>query len=1145
MILKEGRNQYKVDAICLRNCILTAIFIILSSSIYAKKKAPFFKHISVEDGLSNTNITCMLQDSEGFLWFGTEDGLNKFDGNSFTVYSGNVGTPSFSGNYIFDIIEDSDKDLWIATTYGLNIYKRKAGTFTSYLPAKNNADSISDEIIRSGIEDHNGILWFGTKSGKINIFNKKEKKFSIFNCSKGSPFNKDKSSIADLLEDDEGNIWVLYVVGNSIDIINNERDSTFSIDLATNDPADKTPIAQRSIIEDREHSFWVGTMGSGLLKITKSDGKYAIERFHNDPQNPHSIAGNRILSLWKDTKSGIWLGIENTGLTYLNPTEKIFTNFTSEIINTGSIANNSVWSIFQDNENGLWVGTYSSGINYWNSASKKFNLVRSNPLNKNGLSNNIVTSFFDDSNGTFWVGTSVGGLNKYDQSKGTFSCFNTQNSTLKSNAIKAIFEDSKKNLWVGTYGGGIYLHNKKNNAFINFNSKNTNLIGDNFSTIAEDKNGVVWFGSYWGNGGLCRYNEKKNDFDCFTTKNSEISDNTIFKILPGRDGNLWLATQKGLCKFNPEKTEFTTYNHNPNDTNTVSHPNIHSIIEGRDSLLWVVTAHGLNSFYPKTGKFRRYLKNNSHLPDNFMFAIEKDEMGNLWISSKTGLSKFNPKSGKVVDYTVADGLQGKEYLKASSYLSPKGILYFGGTNGYNYFDPKQIKDDTIVPRLFFTNLRIFNNIVHPGTINSPLENRNINYLDTIKLSYNQSVFTIEYTALNFTYPDKTKYAYVLEGFEKEWNYVGTQKSATYTNLDPGKYTFKVKLPFSNGVMNETGISMVIIITPPFYETWWFRLIALSAIIGSIIGIYYLRVNNIEKRNKELEEKVIERTQEIIRKNNLLRIQSDELLKTNSLLAGRQEQILEQSKELKAQKESLLIQRDELTEANSVKDRLFSIIAHDLKNPFNTLNGFAELLHEKYNEFDEDERSMMIAQIYESSNLLYGLLEQLLTWSMAQRGKIVFRPKNENLIEIINKNIELATDQAKVKKISIKLLIERNEVIVNMDVDLVNTIIRNLVSNAIKFTPMEGTIIVQAIVEANRVVMSVKDSGIGISEENIDKLFADNIHFTSAGTTNEKGTGLGLAICKEFVKKHHGEIWVKSKLGKGSIFSFSLPLNIPE
>jgi signal transduction histidine kinase/ligand-binding sensor domain-containing protein len=1102
---------------------------------YSQIQKPSFTHYTNEDGLSYNNVTCIYQDSEGFMWFGTEDGLNRFDGKIFTIYNRTSHPDIFTSNYIFEIIEDSHENLWICSGNGLICHNIRQNTFRLFKPDNS---SITGNSIRNIIEDHNGLLWIGTSSGQLNIYNPQTELFTVFNSKFGDKFNPKKTAIVDLIEDSKGRIWVAYDADQIVTNISKDRNQVRNIIL---DDLSNQIMGQREIIVKDSSIMWVGTLGNGIYEIDARDfSNIKVKNIIPQSNNENSLAGNRILCFRRDGIKGIWVGLENTGLTYYDLKKGIFTNFSNDPTNSSSISNNSIWSLFLDNSGGLWAGSYSSGINYRNPFSKPFNHVYNNPLNTNSLNSNIISSFLKDSKGLLWIGTDGGGINLYDDKKEQFRFITTKNSQLSSDAILNIYEDSKNNIWIGTWAGGIVRLYPNRKTMKVYNASNSSLIGKNFSSAVEDQNGILWFGSYWGQGGICYYDEKKNDFISFTKGNSNIVDNTIYRMISGTDGYLWIATHNGISKFDPVKKVFTNYSHNPKDSTTISHPNVHTIIETKDSVIWAGTASGLNSFDRKTGQFKRYYASNSNIPDNYVFSLEEGEPGEIWVSCKKGLYVLNTKNNEVINHSKSDGLQGKTFVKNSSYKSPEGTLYFGGTNGYNSFTPLEISRNTFCPPLVFTGLKIFDKEVVFGTKDTPLEKRGIEDLDTLYFTHHQNVFTLEYTCLNFSYSDKTNYAYMLEGFDTEWKYVGDLNNATYQNLPAGSYLFKLKVPNENGFGNDEGISMHIIIIPPFYETWLFRISLAIFLSGLIIMIFYMRVRNLSKRNKELEIRVKERTMEIKNKNEILEEQSIELMHKNGLLEARNYQIMEQSEELSAQKEELIIQRDELTSVNADKDRLFSIIGHDLRNPFANLIGFVEILNDKSEVYSEVEKKEMIKMIYDSSFQIFELLQQILDWSVGQSGKISFNPTLENLNLLIHKNISLCSTQAKNKNINIVFNAKADAKNLILDANLVNTIIRNFINNAIKFTPPEGTIKVWIENNTNETIVAVRDSGIGMPKEIVDKILNKGSYYSSRGTNNEIGTGLGLKICKDFALKHGGEIGIESKVGEGTTMTLILP-----
>ena len=520
------------------------------------------------------------------------------------------------------------------------------------------------------------------------------------------------------------------------------------------------------------------------------------------------------------------------------------------------------------------------------------------------------------------------------------------------------------------------------------------------------------------------------------------------------------------------------------------------------------------------------------LPDNVIKSILEDENSNLWIGTNRGFSKYNPNTKIIKNYSISDGLPSDEFNFHACLLSKSGKLYFGSPKGFISFFPDRIMGNKTIPKIVFTNFYIFNKPVSINGENSSFR-KHINESDRIILSYKQSVFTIKYAALNFISPEKNQYAYKLEGFDKDWSYVGNDRKATYTNLDPGEYVFRVKASNNDEVWNEEGISILIIITPPFWQTWWFRAFTVLVLISLLYSIHYIRVMQIEKLNKTLKYKVDQRTKEINRQHLKLQQQTDKLYETNAQLEERQQQVEKQSEELKVKNEAL-------SEVNAVKDKLFSIVAHDLKSPFNILIGFSELLKSQYDNFDEEKRKNFINKIHGSSERVFGLLENLLAWSRAQQGQIQFSPTLTDLADLLKQNIDLVFEQASKKYIKIQLNNFDPNREVMLDSDLINTIMRNLLTNAIKFSEEKSKILITSSLVNDMIIISVKDSGIGISEEDQKKLFKKNYNFTSFGTNNEKGTGIGLILCKDFVEKHGGVIEFESELGIGSEFKITLP-----
>ena len=735
---------------------------------------------------------------------------------------------------------------------------------------------------------------------------------------------------------------------------------------------------------------------------------------------------------------------------------------------------------------------------------------KDNPSDPNSLSSNAVISVCEDHGGTLWMGTYHGGLARMKDGK--FKAYlpnpDTPNSISDKN-IWYVFEDSKQNLWVGTLSNGLDLFDRKTNRFYNYNSHfgdSTSLSNNSILQIYEDSRQNLYL---IGNNGVSMVDLKAYDFS----------------------------------KATPPDLKFRNLRHIENK-NSLSTNNVYCAREDYQGNLWFgTTGSGLDQLDVKTGKFTNYSTIDG-LPGNSITSILEDSLHNLWLATDKGLAKFNPKTKEVVVFDPKDGLQNMG-LKSWAIQTRDGEMFFGGSDGFNSFYPDQMKQNQNQnkPPVVITLLKIFNNPVEINeTFNKRITLPNaINQTSELVLSHSENFFTFEFIALDFTTPEKNLYAYMMEGFDKEWVFSGAKREANYTNLDPGEYTFRVKASNNDGVWNEQGTSIQVIILPPWWQTWWFRLIMGFTVVFSLTLFYYWRVRQFRNQKILLESLVAQKTSELQRMNSVLIKQAEELNKTNSLLEKRQGQIEEQSEELSAQKESLEKMNEELHALNVTKDKFFSIIAHDIKNPFNAILGFTSLLEENYHEWTDVMKLEIISLVHSSSKNLYQLLENLLQWSRSQRGIIEFNPMKISLNELMQSVVELMKGTAEAKNIELKLTLPENELSILADRQMLDTILRNLIGNALKFTHTEGKVQLTAETNCEFVMIQIADTGVGMKDKIKKNLFRIDANHTSPGTQNEVGTGLGLILVKEFVEKQGGQIGVDSIEGKGSTFHFTVPL----
>jgi len=1064
-----------------------------------------FEHITTRDGLSQSTVTCILQDSKGFMWFGTQTGLNKYDGYSFTVYHDDPA--GLMGSFIFRIIEDRAGKIWIGTDGGLNMFDRVENRFTRYRTDANDPGSIGGTEVRALFEDRQGNLWVGSTGGGLSKFMKDSGKFIHYRHDPDNPNSLNSNDVCAIYEDSLNNLWVGSLHGD-FDRFDRESEIFYHC-FYKNKKLSENEIW--NITGDREGNLWISTYRSGLYKMSfTGNGEPEMIHYTSDPKDVNSISGNYIFTVMEDSQDRLWIGTENDGLNLFDRQKGKFTHYKADPFNDYGLNNNSIWSAYEDRTGNIWIGTHAGGIQLLPKYGGYFKHYKHYPGNENSLSHNSVTSFCEDSRGNFWIGTDGGGLNLFDRRSKTFKHYNPGNSNLGSESVLSVYEDSKGNLWVGTWEGGLNLFDRASGTFRRFTKENSGLVSNSVFSVCEDKQGTLWIGSFYG--GLSYFDRKRNVFVNYTPENSNLSDNQIRVVMEDSYGNLWICGALGLNLFNRETKTFTIYRHEENNKRSLTMGYVLTILETRDSTLWIGTTGGLNRFDRVKQDFTQYHVSDG-LPDNTTKGIREDDRGNLWISTNKGLSRFNPESGVFNNYDMSDGLQDNEFYQCSHYKTRNGEMYFGGVNGFNVFNPDELVTNPDVPPVVITDFRIFNKPVPIGR-NSPLK-AHISEADTIRLSYKQTMLSFEFTALNYISSNKNQYEYKMEAFDRDWNNVGTRHTAFYTNLDPGEYTFRVKGSNNDGVWNEKGASVKIIITPPYWKTWWFRIMVFIFFAGVLLLIYYIRTRQIIRRNIVLNELVRARTKEIDEKNKILIDQTDELKS----------------------------QRDELSRTNAVKDKLFSIISHDLRSPFTTLKGFIELMRSRYDGYGDEERKEMLGIINDSADQVYNLLNNLLNWSRAHTGEIKVESELTNIAGLINDKIALVKYQAANKNITIGFDCPSEAINLRVDVHLISVVIQNLLTNAIKFTPQDGQVTVGCEKTEKELIIFVKDTGVGMSEENVSKLFRHDVQYTTRGTDNETGTGLGLLICQDFIERHYGRIWLESEPGKGSTFFISLPLGV--
>ena len=840
----------------------------MANGLGADENAVKFQRISIEKGLSQSTVNCILQDQKGFLWFGTEDGLNKHDGYGFKIYRPLPQNPnSLSNNSIWALYEDRERNIWIGTYNGLNKFDTKTERFTRYLHDPKDPASLNHPHVRAVLEDRGGALWIGTDNGGVGRLDRSTGTFVRFQNDPRDPQSLSDNRVQALFEDKSGGMWV--GTQNGLNRLDPKSGKCVRFHSQPRNPRSLSSNVVNVLFEDKEGVFWVGT-ADGLNRFDKPGNAFA--RFQSSADDQDSLSHNDVRAVYEDRAGRLWVGTD-LGLNVFNRATAGFLRYRNDPDDAQSLSSDSVRAVFEDRAGSLWIGTFSGGISKVDSGTRKFVHYRKNPGAANSLSSDQVVSLCEDKNGILWIGTFGGGLNKFDRRTNRFSVYlhnPADRGSIASDRIRKIREDRSGALWIGTYGGGLDLLDPLKGTFSHYRNDpkdDSSLSDDRIRAICEDRSGILWIGT--DGGGLNAFDRKSRKFTRFRNDPSDpgsLSHNRIFSILEDRLGRLWIATfGGGLEKFDPRDRRFVHYRNDPNRTDSISYNYVMCLHEDASGILWIGTdGGGLNKFDPEKETFRAYTEADG-LPNNTIYGILEDRQGNLWMSHNKGLSRFDPKQELFKNYDKNDGLQGDEFNGNTCFKSPRtGEMFFGGVNGFNAFDPETIKDNPYLPPIVITDFQIFNQSVPvgPGRGGRVILDRSIEETEAIDLSYRDNVISFEYTALNFVSPEKSLYAYRMERFEKNWNYVGQRRYVSYTSLPPGKYVFRVKGSNSDGVWNENGAAIRIFIHPPFWKTWWFYLLAATAVGLGAFGVHNTRIRSLREKKKELENLVAQRTQEL-------------------------------------------------------------------------------------------------------------------------------------------------------------------------------------------------------------------------------------------------------------------------------------------
>jgi PAS domain S-box-containing protein len=832
-----------------------------------------FEHLTSEEGLSNDRVMSVMRDNQGFLWFGTQDGLNRYDGYDFRVFRHQPENDnSLSANFVLEIFEDHDGNIWLGTRGGLNRYDPKTERFTRYRHDPEDPESLSSDNVYAIFEDQDGNIWVGTTNGLDRL----EPQIDGFVHNKhdpDDPTSLSHNAVRTIIEDTEGNMWI-GTDGGGLNRFDRKKETFFAY---RHNPGDPNTLGHDSIIkmlQDDEGVFWLATFGGGLdrLEIDHED-KANFTHYRNDPDDLSSLSENNLYAIDEDESGGLWIGTLGGGLNRFDRRTEQFKRFQHNPSDPYSLNHDTVLSLAADPTGLLWVGTAGGGVNVLDLEAKAFKHVYAIPGDPNSLNNNDVMGIYQDPDGVLWIGTGSGGLNKFDRQTNEVSFFQPDPNdpdSISGNMVREIAPDADGMLWLASWQGlnrfdprtgeaTVYLHDPDDPDSLLHNSIYTVRQVEDGSVLIGTSNGVNHLDPLTGEISTYHHNQEINN----------ILSNTrpVLSIEEDGQGTLWIGTGGGgLIEFNPQEERITQYQHNPNDPGSLVDNTIWNIFLDHAGRLWIGTSIGLDRFDSETGEFIHYNEKDGFPPGGVASILEDDlpaESGgpNLWVSSSAGLTRFNPETGTIRNFDATAGLQGNAFNWSSAFKNENGELFFGGTNGLTSFFPAQIDDNTNVPPVVITNLELDNQpveITEDGILSQAVA-----FTDQLVLPHDARVISFEFAALSYRAPEKNRYRYKLEGFDEGWTEVAADRRLiTYTNLDPGDYTFRVLGSNNDGEWNEEGASIDITITPPWWGTTWFRGTAVILIVALVAG-GFLWQRRVEKRRQEnLETQVTDRTHEL-------------------------------------------------------------------------------------------------------------------------------------------------------------------------------------------------------------------------------------------------------------------------------------------
>lgn len=1092
-------------------CIALILFFALQQNSYAQTDTYQFSHLDITNGLSNNQINCIYKDANGFMWFGTTSGLNRYDGYKFKIFKHKANDENSLGdNFVIRISEGPDKKMWVHTHSGISVYNTNTEKFSNNVTEELGRYKVVTEQLKVIRKDDKDNFWFLTKDKGLYYYNSHSKGTVLYNIAGKSGTALHSNAVADVVVGYNNVVWVVYSDG-VIDKLN-AGDNKLLQRIGDLNKVNSKPEDYSAIV-GKDHNLWIYAYSSPVGVYNYNTQKNSLSHFTKDSPGV-TLNSNVINGIVQGDDNNIWIGTDHGGINLVDA----FTHKTTYLLNQDddvrSLRGNSV-VLYKDNAGIIWAGTYKQGISYFHKGIIQFPLVRHYSSNNASLPFEDVNCFVEDKNGNLWIGTNGGGLISYNKATKKYTQFkhstNGSNS-LSNNVIVSLCIDHQNRLWIGTYFGG--LDRFEGGVFTHYRHKDDvagSISDDRVYSIIEDSSLNIWVGTFAG--GINIYDPQTNSFKHPPYAMSSEYTSLLYE---DRQKNIWVGRDKGIDVIQKSSGIVKHYAKHPKNANNLIANDVNSILQDRTGLFWIGTKEGLSILDTKTDKFTN-IDEDKGLPSNNVWNILQDKTGLIWISTANGLASIaiiktnGVYSYKIKKYDEFDGLQGKEYNANSAYKTKNWDLIFGGAHGFNLFNPESINTFALRSKVIFTDFQLFNESVSVGdTIEGKvLLKRSITETKSLELNHNENVFTMQFAVCDYFNPDKITYQYKLEGFDKGWlNTPKNSPKATYTNLDAGDYVFKVRASNTNDPYNYSTTSINITILPPFWKSSFAYAVYVALFLG---GLFYIRHRGIIKLKRGFKLKQY-------------KIEAD----------------------LKVAKEREEARR--MHELDLMKIKFFTNVSHEFRTPLSLILSPIDSIIKNN---DKPEQQQQLLMIKRNGKRLLNLVNQLLDFRKMEFKELKLSLTKGDIIHFIKDVAASFADIADQNRISYLFESEIDSFVTKFDRDKIERVLFNLLSNAFKFTPSGGHISVFVNIlnppndldEQQLLEVKVMDTGIGIATEKQEKIFERFFQDNLPDRLLNQGSGIGLSITREFVKMHNGEIYVESEPGNGSCFTFRLPVGV--